>query len=297
MLSDRQMLDACPEFISVGDLLKATPHMEGDNRFLYMEASNEGLDQQGEVIAAKALAESADFYSKYGNVDIDHYTVIGAKVGIPDYPKYEIGRPVEVGQRSGSTFVKAEIFRGEGEMALKANMVWDSVTKLHPPQRWYPSVGGAVLAKSIQSDPSTGMKRAVVGKVRWTNIGLSKTPVNQHVGVCATVPMGTFAKSLTAGGLLDMTKALEAGYGTDSAGLEGGGALRKQSLDRGVKNYFDFREQLAKAMREGRAGANPRASDLASFATKEFGLSSDEGSGYVERFLRDLKTGMERKSQ
>ena len=295
MLSDAALLDASPDFVSVSSMLKATPFMDGGRRILYFEASNEGVDQQNEVIVAKALADSAQFYLRYGNVDLDHFTIIGAKVGIPNYPSYEIGRPIDVGQRGGSTFVKSEIFSGEGPMAEKANMVWDSLTRLNPPQRWYPSVGGAVLAKSIQIDPITKEERTVVGRVRWQNVGLSKTPVNQHVGSCATVPMGVFAKSLMADGMLNLSKALDSGgYGTDSATLSGGAALREQSLDHGVKNYWDFRNKLAAGISGGRVTRNPRAADLATFATTEFGLSQDEAAGYVERFMRDLQSGLKK---
>ncbi len=38
-------------------MLKATASTEGGRRFLYLEASNEGVDQQAEVVAAKALAD------------------------------------------------------------------------------------------------------------------------------------------------------------------------------------------------------------------------------------------------
>ena len=57
MQNDAQLLAGIPEFLSIGSMLKATPQMDGGQRIVYFEASNEGLDQQGEVIAAKALAE------------------------------------------------------------------------------------------------------------------------------------------------------------------------------------------------------------------------------------------------
>lgn len=299
-MNDAQLLAGIPEFLSIGSLLKATPHTDGGQRLVYFEASNEGLDQQGEVIAAKALAESAEWFKRYGNIDIDHYTLIGkpdpsqGRPGIPGCELYEIGRPVDVRQDGKTTFVKATIYSGSGPAAQRANDFWASITDLSPPQRWYPSVGGSVLAKSVVLDKA-GMRKAVINKVRWTNIGVSKTPVNQHVGACATIPIGAFAKSWTADGL-DFAKALEAGYGTDSAALTGGAAMRKQSLDRRVHSYFDFRNQLAGAMRSGKAGKNPGASDLVAYASKEFGMSPSEAAEWCERFLRDLKTGLTKRS-
>jgi hypothetical protein len=295
--SDAALMDACPDFVSVGSLLKAHPQEDGGRRFVYFEASNEGLDQQDEVILSKALADSKDFYLRYGNVDIDHYTQIGARAGIPDYPTYEIGQPVEVGQRGGSTFVKSQLYAATSDkistpMLEKANMVWDGLTKVDPPQRWYPSVGGAVLQKAIHVDEATQARRAVISKVRWSNVGLSRTPVNQHVSACAAAPIGMFAKCLAAQGVIDFSKTLTAGYGTDSATLSGGASLRQQSLDGGVKSYWDFRERLAQAMREGTAGKNPKSADLVRFAAERFGLSHDEAAEYVERFVRDLQSGL-----
>jgi hypothetical protein len=300
-MKDEQLLAGIPEFLSIGSMLKATPQMDGGNRIVYFEASNEGLDQQGEVIAAKALSESAEYFKRYGNIDIDHYTLIGkpnaeqGRPGIPGCELYEIGRPLDVRQRDGTTFVKAEIYSGTGPAAQRANDFWSSVTDLNPPQRWYPSVGGSVLAKSVELDKN-GMRKAIIKKVRWNNIGVSKTPVNQHVGTCATIPLGAFAKSWTSAGL-DFAKALEAGYGTDAAALTGGSAMRKQSLDGVVQSYFDFRNKLAGEMRKGAAGKNPGARELVAYAGKQFGLSSDQAAEWCERFMRDLKNGLTKRSK
>lgn len=283
-------------------MLKATPHMDGGQRIVYFEASNEGLDQQGEVIAAKALADSAEYFKRYGNIDIDHYTLIGkpnaeiGRPGIPGCELYEIGRPIDVRQTGKTTFVKAEIYSGAGQAAERANHFWSSITELSPPQRWYPSVGGAVLGKAVVQDEVTGLRKAIINKVRWNNIGVSKTPVNQHVGQCATIPMGAFAKSWTAVGL-DLAKALEAGYGTDAAALTGGSAMREQSLDRTIQSYFDFRNKLAEHLRSGSTGKNPGARDLVSYAAKQFSLSPDRAAEWVERFMRDLKNGLNKRSK
>jgi len=259
---------------------------------------------QGEVVAAKALSDSADYYLRYGNVDIDHYTRIGARLGIPDYQNYEIGQPRDVQQRGKATFVKAEIYNGDGPAAAKANMLWGSLTAITPAARWYPSVGGSVLEKTVEIDAKTKEPRTIVTKVRWNNIGLSKTPVNQHVGVCATIPIGVFAKCMGPNGL-DIAKAMEgltAGYGTDSATLTGGGSLRKQSLygakaGEGPISYWSLRDGLSKAMLTRSVGENPTAKDLVAHCVQHYGLSHDEASQHVERFMRDLHDGLnQRKS-
>lgn len=301
-IEDDQLLAGIPEYLSIGNMLKATPHMVGGQRVVYFEASNEGLDQQDEVIAAKALAESAGYFLRYGNIDIDHYTLIGkpdaqrGRAGIPGCDLYEIGRPIDVRQDGQTTFVKAEIYSGTGKAAERANDFWSSITEVNPPQRWYPSVGGSVLAKSVEVDAKTGLRKAIVSKVRWNNIGVSKTPVNQHVGTCATIPLGAFAKSWSAAGL-DFAKALEAGYGTDSATLAGGGALREQSLDGRIHSYFEFRNKLAGDMSAGSTGKNPGARELVEYAAKQFSIAPDRAAEWVERFMRDLKNGLNKRSK
>jgi hypothetical protein len=246
--SDQELLDASPSFLSIGDLFKATPASEGDERFIYLEASNETRDLQGEVLLAKALDESADHFLRFGNLDLEHFTILGRPnprtgyKGLDNYEDYEIGRPIDVRVDGLATFVKARIASGTGPYATKANRFWSSITELNPPKRWFPSVGGAVLAKSVQIDADTGDRYPVINKVRWSNIGMSLNPVNQGLASCSTVPFGILAKCWGDHGI-DMRKSLEAGYGSDSATLTGGSAIRTESLDRSTK-----RKILALAM-------------------------------------------------
>lgn len=299
------MFDA-PDFISVPGLLKARAAEEGGERLLYFEASNEDLDAQGEVVLAKALGESSDYFLRYGNLDLDHYTLIGARNGIPDYNLYEIGHPVAVRIDGPQTFVKGLLFKGDSRAAENANLVWDSLTKLSPPAKWYPSVGGKVLSKSVERDPDTGNPKAIVSKVRWFNVGLSKTPVNLTVGSVRTVPFGVLAKSWTCNGL-DLCKALESGYGTDSAALQGGSALRAQSLDKRLQttlpvSYAVHRQRLLKAMGENpnatkvlsvaRRGQTQALQELAKsvtgYACNKLRLPRAEAQAWGEQFVRDL---------
>ncbi|MDU7523498.1 MAG: hypothetical protein E7K72_19290, partial [Roseomonas mucosa] len=229
--------EAC-SFLSISDMLKATPGTDGDARFLYFEASNESVDAQGEVVLAKALADSIPYFLRYGNLDIDHVTQIGARKGIPDYNSFEIGVPRDAKADGKRIFAKCELYRGDSKMAEKANEVWDSLTRQAPPARWYPSVGGAVKARG------TAQGRPCVSKVLWNNIGISRTPVNLSVPTVGTVPFGVLAKSWSAEGF-DLGKALSAGYGGDSATLTGGAALGRQSLDGTPYSYQDFRERMS----------------------------------------------------
>lgn len=220
-----------PDYLSLTGMLKARPAEEGADRVLYFEASNEMPDLQNERVLSKSLEESAEYFLRYGNLDIDHRTMLPPSVPGENPMLWEIGQPVDARIDGNATFVKAILYQGEGETARNANLVWDSLTKQSPSARWYPSVGGQILGRDTEVDPLTKAKVNLVTKVRWTNIALSRTPVNPSVGAVATIPVGVFAKCCTVTGCFDLGKALSAGYGTDAASLTGGAALRTQSLD------------------------------------------------------------------
>jgi hypothetical protein len=284
---------------SIEMMLKATPAMEGDRRFIYLEASTEKRDLQGEMVLAKALEASADHYLKFGNIDIDHKSMpaVAAMYGIEKPALWEIGSPVDVRIDGASTFVKAELLRGDTPLAENANEVWDSMTKLRPARKWYPSVGGKILAKSAEIDPKSGDKVGVVSAVRWTNVAISQQPVNQHVGGITTIPYGILAKSLAADGTFDFAKALEASYATDAAGKTGGAAFGMQSLDTGgglPHSYFDFREMLSKAINK-RLVPSKSQEGLMDYAVSHFSLSHDEAAEWVVRFLGDLQKRLSNK--
>lgn len=287
------------DHVSFDLMLKATPSQEGGDRIIYFEASNEGIDQQGERVLAKALAESASIFKAHGNIDIDHLSLL--RKGTQDGIESEIGFPVDAVVNDKRTFVKAKLYQGDTPLARNANMVWESLTKLSPPARWYPSVGGSVLGRSQQIDPLTKAQVTVVEKVRWTNVALSRTPVNQHVGSVGTSPVGTFCKSLNGFVLSgDLGKALEAGYGTDSATLTGGGALRTQSLHGSPVSYFDFCEHVSRAIsrlhgKRALAGRDGNFSDvkvlksIADYAVAALGMLPGDAEAMTARFLSDLK--------
>lgn len=276
-----------PEFVSLELMLKARPATEGGARFIYFEASNEGVDQQGERVLAEALKASKEHFLKFGNIDIDHYTMIGPRMGMTDYQSYEIGQPVDVQFRGERTFVKARLYEGNTPLANRANEVWESMTALNPPAKWYPSVGGAILERSEALDPKTGDKVTLIEKVRWTNVGLSRTPVNQHLPTASATAVGTFAKSLNG----FVLKTLMASPASDHAALAGGGAFGVQSLDQSVHpalSYFDFREALARVLRTKQL-TDQSESGLVSWTASTFGMSPTEASDWVHRFLRSLK--------
>lgn len=79
MKTDERLLSEIPDYICLGGLLKAVPKTEKDARILYLEASNEDVDRQNEIVLQKTLEESTDFYLRHGNIDISHFSLIGPR--------------------------------------------------------------------------------------------------------------------------------------------------------------------------------------------------------------------------
>jgi len=204
--------------IADGWFWKAQLKTEGEDRFVYCQPSNDNWDSQSEQMSQRALLRAAPGYLERGNVDIAHLSLLGRKLGIRHPELYEIGRPLEVfgdGTKGNPLVVKAIIYRGEGKAAEQAEIFWDSIARQIPPQVWRPSVGGRVLERDCRSDP----RGCILKAVEWVNIAFAKTPVNQTVkAVCLSMDELMFAKALVAG------------YGTDTAQLTGGAALRRESL-------------------------------------------------------------------
>lgn len=232
-ISDEFILDA-------SSFAKAVPREEDGHRFVYCEASNDQTDLQGESIFQKALHDAAPYFIAKGNIDLDHMTVLGHRLGVENPYRFEIGRPVEVRPAPDATLVKGEIYRGHD----MAEWFWKSLTEWKPAKQWYPSVAGTVLEREQVLDPGTRAVKSVIKSVRWNNLAFSTEPVNHRVPAVSVVPLAAFAKSFAGAGVTgsssglcqweplsdELRKTLTAGYGTDHATLTGGAALRRESV-------------------------------------------------------------------
>jgi hypothetical protein len=188
-------------------LLKAVPSMEGGKRVLYLEASNEVRDLQGDKILISALRESIPYFLQYGRIDLDHASVLGEIRGMKVNPyMYEIGKPVDVRVEPDRIWVKVEIYSSAtpGNHATDAaDWFWGTLS-LKPPMVWYPSVAGDVYSERPITE--NGLPTQEVRKIRWHGIGLSRTPVNTGVQAATTVPVRAFAKAFS--GLADLKETL-----------------------------------------------------------------------------------------
>ena len=179
--------------------LKAQVAEEAGQRILYMQASSEVRDLQGEKVLLSALAKSIPYFLQYGRIDLDHASVLGEIRGQKVNPyAYEIGKPLDARVDGDSVWVKAAIFtaRGSGNRWTEAaDLFWDSL-QTSPPTVWYPSIAGDVFAEAPTFED--GRNTQEIRGIRWHSIGLSRTPVNHTVGPVTTMPVRAFAKAFAS---------------------------------------------------------------------------------------------------
>jgi len=161
--------------------------LDGDRRLVEVEASNEQVDQQGDVIMQCALLNSADNFIAHGALDIDHKSELGDRMGIKDPNSYIIGRPIEVKDIGGGrTSVVGEIQRAaDGIFDPKAHRYddfWDSLQR-NPPVVWRASVYGFPTADGLVEGPNeaTGAKRYTIYGMVWKSLAFTRRPVNDAI--------------------------------------------------------------------------------------------------------------------
>ena len=174
---------------------------------VFLEASNEGIDQEGEVLIRKALELSKDYFLEMGILSWDH------KHKQTGQPQFIIGEPSEVAftESPSRTLVKGWLYQKN----KIAQQVWDNIQS--DASKLGASVGGGILKKSAdEKHPDIG----VISRVIWDETALTHKPVNTGTfGHVSVIPFPEFAK------------ALMAGSGTDAASYTGGRALTGESMD------------------------------------------------------------------
>lgn len=172
---------------------------EGGKWIVYLQASNEGLDQEEEVIMSKALREAKDYYLQHGVLSWDH------KHKALHDPKYIIGEPMEVAfSKSNETLVKGWLYQ-KNEIAKN---LWGNIES--GAHKLGASVGGGILQKS----------EGKIEKVVWDETALTHKPVNDAtLGHVQLIPFEQFAKALMAGG------------GVNASDFSGGRAMAPEDME------------------------------------------------------------------
>lgn len=275
-IGDGAMPQEAPHGVILSEpFFKARPATEGDTRFLYCEPSSGQWDSEGERMLAKALLESAPHFLKFGAIDIGHFSMPVPKLRAaaraygynPDLCRVGIPVDVRLGTE-GTVVVKSQIFQGDSPAAEQANILWEN---LLTGARYYPSVGGAKLAKNCSQ------QGCVITAAKWTNIGLWPEPIDLAVKAVSVTPMDVFAKALIAG------------TGTDVSGLEGGTALRRESIE-GEAAYYRGAVAFLRGAPCPHVGPEPTSDLIKAHFRECCGFDEAAAVAAAERLLWDITT-------
>lgn len=191
-----------------------------DPSIVYLEASNEGLDSDEEVIVVEALKSRADTFMKSGVLSYDHLHKIEKD------PKYIIGEPLDVKFTDDNrTLVKGRLYK---EMDLAKSIMQMMASKT---TRLGASVGGSVMTKSKQYSAKAKKMVPVISRLgKWDEVAITYKPVNQEtLGKCSYMKFAEFAKALTVSS------------GVDAGSFTGGRALIPESLQGKTTQKFIFK--------------------------------------------------------
>ena len=187
------------------------------NYLFEVEASNENLDLQNQIVLQNALMESKEDFLKGGVISYNHLHKRKDENGnvIAD-DSMIIGEPVDVrfDEDTKKTIVKGKLYATNERAKEIIKMLKAGSTRVRA------SVGG-IFPKVIKN-VKTGVEK--ITHVLWNDLALTTMPVNNTVGYAV------FAKSLSAAEFveslpIEIKKSLCAGYSTDSATTTGGQAL------------------------------------------------------------------------
>ena len=204
---------------------------ENGNYYFEVEASNENIDLQDQIVLQQALIESRDEFLRGGVISYDHLHKTRDAAGNPvSDPSMVIGEPVDVkfDTETCSTIVKGKLYNTNEKARELINMLKAGSTRVRA------SVGG-IFPKVIK-DAKTGVEK--ITHVLWNDLALTVSPVNNTVG------SAVFAKSLTAQQFvqslpIEVKKSLYAGYGTDSSTFTGGRTLIAEDTSTKTINNTD----------------------------------------------------------
>lgn len=201
------MLDAlCVELPA---LIKARTESDG-RRMVEVEASNESVDREGDVILQAALLGSAEAFLRSGHLDIDHKSEIGYRMGIANPTSYIVGRPVEVKDVGGGrTSVVGEVMRAtDGSFdptTRKYDELWASL-QTQPPVAWrasiygFPIEGQLIDARITKCAEAPDARRYVVKAIEWKSLAFTLSPINDAIkGVARIVSAKAFAARMMQG--------------------------------------------------------------------------------------------------
>lgn len=200
------------------EIRKSKGEVDDFGNYLFeVEASNENLDLQNQIVLQNALMESKEEFLKGGVISYNHlHKRKDEKGNVIADDSMIIGEPVDVlfDEKTKKTIVKGKLYATNEKAKDIIKMLKAGSTRVRA------SVGG-IFPKVIKN-VKTGVEK--ITHVLWNDLALTTMPVNNTVGYAV------FAKSMTSAQFveslpIEIKKSLCAGYNTDSATTTGGQAL------------------------------------------------------------------------
>lgn len=208
-------------FVSIPALINKSMSgkIDKDGNYTFeVEASNENLDLQNQIVQQKALIKSKEYFLSNGIISDDHQHKVRKEDGTVESDKTKIiGEPISVWTDGKSTFVKGKLYSN-----VEAAKPFIDLLKAGS-SRVKASVGGIMPKVKMNEDGSE-----TVTSFMWNDLALTCSPVNSTVG------SAVFAKSLTN---LEFCKALSASTDSfDSAELKDGAAMIPEDDEKTLTN-------------------------------------------------------------
>lgn len=129
------------------------------NPVLYVEASNENLDFDGERVLKEALLAEKEYFKENGYISWDHL----ARQTDNHDPQFIIGKPLDVYEKNGSVWVKMVLARSNKYVQDIIEKVKDGV------HVFFASIGASSAEK----------RGNLITSLIWDELAITHKPVNQ----------------------------------------------------------------------------------------------------------------------
>jgi len=173
--------------------IKAYERHDSNRRIVSVEASNESVDADGDIVLQSALLDAAPGFIASGHLDIDHISEFGARLGVADPTSYIVGRPLSVtAGENRTTIVEGEISRSlDGSfdpLHKRYDEFWASLRR-EPPVVWYSSIYGwpKDLDDCSQKACPSGATRYIIKAIDWRSLAFTRSPKNTSIKGAARV--------------------------------------------------------------------------------------------------------------
>ena len=228
---------------------------EGGQWIVYLEASNEARDQEGEKMDVEALQKAKHYYLTHGVISWDH------KHKQTGEPRFIIGEPLDVRfAEDNRTLVKGFLYQKN----KIAQDVWSNIQS--GAKKLGASVGGGILQKS----------NGTIRRVVWDETAITHKPINDEtLGGVSVMPFAEFAKALSAGG------------GVDAAAFTGGRALTPESLQGNVTTREALRSTFDSFLKAVRTRKIQSYNDMVNFVY-DHGHEGNEAVSIINYLSRKI---------